>query len=180
MHQPSAIINRGLLRYVTGDATLPHGGGHRIIMHCVNDIGKWGRGFVTALSKRWKRPEDGYRFWYRSQSGFKLGEIQMVDIQSDLAVCNMIAQHDIVATKDEDGNIVQPFREEALRSCLKKLAVEAKDRKSSVHAPRLCAGLAAGAMTGYDEATWNVVEKIIKDELIDQGINVTIYDLEEK
>ncbi|RYD76612.1 MAG: Appr-1-p processing protein, partial [Verrucomicrobiaceae bacterium] len=44
------------IHYVTGDATRPEGDGARVICHVCNDIGGWGRGFVTALSKRWKGP----------------------------------------------------------------------------------------------------------------------------
>ena len=42
------------IRYVTGDATRPEGEGPKIIVHICNDIGAWGRGFVLALSKRFK------------------------------------------------------------------------------------------------------------------------------
>ncbi|HJK89231.1 MAG TPA: hypothetical protein RMH85_21120 [Polyangiaceae bacterium LLY-WYZ-15_(1-7)] len=51
--------------YVVGDATRPGGDGPKIIVHVCNDVGGWGRGFVTALSKRWAAPEEAYRAWYR-------------------------------------------------------------------------------------------------------------------
>lgn len=173
MQQPSRIINRGLLRYVEGDATIPRGGGHRILMHICNDAGKWGAGFVLALSKRYQQPESKYRLWYRSQSDgrvpFKLGEIQMVELQSDFTVANMIAQHGCGPLYTEEGDVVPPIRYEELKKCLAKVAKEAKDRNSSVHAPRIGAGLSGG--------DWSVIENLIKEELIDCGINVTIYDL---
>lgn len=176
MQQPSKIFNRGLLRYVKGDATIPRGGAHRILMHVCNDIGGWGRGFVVALAKRYPKTEQQYRVWFRSQTDgrtpFKLGEIQMVELQSDLAVANMIAQHDIKAETDKDGKVIPPIRYDAFKSCLEKVAKEAKDRNSSVHAPRLGAGLAGG--------DWAEIEKIINETLIDRGINVTIYDFEEE
>lgn len=171
MEQPSRIFNSGTLKYIDGDATLPRGGGHRMIIHCCNDFGAWGAGFVLALSKRWKKPEQEYRIWYRSQgegrNKFKLGEIQIVDIQSELAVVNMIGQHGI--DPDVDGN--PPIRYDAIKSCLTKIAIEAKDRSSSVHAPRFGAGLAGG--------DWNKIEALIKETLINKGINVTVYDFKE-
>lgn len=176
MSKPAHIFNRGLLKYVQGDATLPRGGGHRMLIHCCNDVGAWGAGFVVALSKRWKKPEEQYRLWCRAQVldrlKFQLGEIQVVDIQSDLAVVNMIGQRDIGPSKDEQGNVVPPIRYDAIKSCLQKVAKEAKDRQSSVHAPRFGAGLAMG--------DWGTIETLIKECLIDKGINVTIYDLEQK
>lgn len=170
MQQPfSRVFNPGILRYVEGDATIPRGGGHRMIIHCCNDVGAWGAGFVVALSKRWKKPENEYRLWYRSQgegrNKFKLGEIQVVDIQSDLAVVNMIGQADCYP--DKDGN--PPIRYDAIKSCLEKVAKEAKDRNSSVHAPRFGAGLAGG--------DWSKIEALLTECLINKSVNVTVYDL---
>lgn len=175
MQQPSKILNRGLLRYVKGDATIPRGGSHRILVHICNDVGAWGAGFVLALSKRYPKTEQQYRIWFRSKTDgrlpFKLGEIQMVELQSDLAVANMIAQSGLKHEADKDGKTIPPIRYDALKNCLEKVAKEAKDRNSSVHGPRLGAGLAGG--------DWNEIEKLLKETLIDRGINVTIYDLEE-
>ena len=41
-----------MLRYVTGDATVPQGGGPKILVHLCNDAGGWGAGFVLAVSRR--------------------------------------------------------------------------------------------------------------------------------
>ena len=40
--------------YIKGDATAPIGSGVKVITHICNDIGGWGKGFVLALSKKWK------------------------------------------------------------------------------------------------------------------------------
>ncbi len=170
--QPTRVFNPGLLRYRDGDATIPSGGGHRMIIHICNNKGLWGKGFVLALSKRWKKPEEQYRLWYRAQIldkvPFELGQIQIVDINSDLAVVNMIAQDDIVS-QTKDGKIIPPIRYEALNSCLAKVAKEAKDRKSSIHGPRIGAGLAGG--------DWTKIEGLLKTNFINQSVNVNIYDL---
>jgi hypothetical protein len=50
---------------VVGDATAPAGSGPRVIVHVCNDVGKWGRGFVLALSRKWAEPERRERAWYR-------------------------------------------------------------------------------------------------------------------
>lgn len=175
MNQQKSYKTPGLLRYKEGDATIPVSAGHRLIIHICNDIGGWGRGFVVALSKRWKKPEEEYRKWFRGQNNFKLGEIQPVEVQSDTTVINMIAQRDIVS--DENG--VPPLRVDALASCLDKVGELAIRNGSSVHAPRIGAGLAAGVANGYDKDTWVVVESLIIEKLIKRGVNVTIYDLPE-
>ena len=53
------------INYLEGDATQPIGNGPKIIVHVCNDIGGWGKGFVVAISKRWKEPEAEYRRWYK-------------------------------------------------------------------------------------------------------------------
>lgn len=42
------------INYLKGDATNPASAGNKIIVHVCNDIGGWGKGFVMAISKRWK------------------------------------------------------------------------------------------------------------------------------
>lgn len=66
------------IKYVDGDATQPIGNGNKIIVHVCNDIGAWGKGFVMAISKRWKTPEENYKRWYASKEFFCLGEVQLV------------------------------------------------------------------------------------------------------
>lgn len=165
----------GLLRYTKGDATMPHGASHRMIIHCCNDIGGFGKGFAAALAARYPKAEQEYRLWYRSQIKFKLGEIQVVNLQSDLSVVNMIAQHGIYP---ENG--VPPIRWDALEECLKKVAKEALGFRSSIHCPRICVGLASGVEKGYDEEAWKRVESMLVENLVNKGINVTVYDLEKK
>lgn len=153
------------IRYVKGDATNPLGEGNKIITHVCNDIGGWGKGFVTALSARWKAPEAAYRKWYQSKEGFILGEVQLVAVAPDIWVANMIGQRDI--RKGKDGT--PPVRYEAIRNALQNVAVFARDHEASVHMPRIGCGLAGG--------TWDKMEIIISEALITEGIAVTVYDL---
>ena len=64
---------------------------------------------------------------------------------------------------------VPPIHYAALKSCLTKVAKEALTSNASVHMPRIGCGLGGGK--------WKLVEPIIKEELIDRGIDVTVYDL---
>ncbi len=154
------------IRYIKGDATNPPTAGTKIIAHICNDIGGWGKGFVLAISKRWKEPENDYRNWYKSGTHFNLGEIQMVQVEEDLWVCNMIGQHKTVTTSKG----IPPIRYKAVESCLKKLADEALPLKASIHMPRIGCGLAGGK--------WEEIEPIIQSALLENGIEVYVYDLE--
>lgn len=166
--EPSKFITPGLLKYVVGDVCQPRGGGHKLILQCVNDEGKYGAGVSGALAKRWPKVQEEYRKWYRSQKKFVGGEIQVIDVQTDVAVINMIAQHSVRLA--EDGT--PPVRYEWLRTCLNKVGELASYQGSAVAAPRICSGLAGGM--------WSEVEPMIIDLIIKRGVNVTIYDLEIK
>lgn len=148
--------------YLKGDATAPLAEGSKIIVHVCNDIGGWGKGFVMALSKKWKAPEEAYRKWHK-ESGLELGDIQLVQVENDLWVCNLVGQRDI---RSKDG--VPPIRYEAIQTGLAKLATEAKKLEASVHMPRIGCGLAGG--------TWDKIEPIIQETLLAQNIPTTVYD----
>jgi O-acetyl-ADP-ribose deacetylase (regulator of RNase III) len=152
------------IKYIKGDATQPQGEGLKIIAHVCNDIGAWGAGFVVALSKRWKQPEAAFRQWYKPDSKLPLGEVQFVKVEPDIIIANMIGQSGIY--KDKNG--LPPVRYEAIRAALQKVATYALANKASFHAPRFGAGLAGGK--------WEIIEKLIEEEVINKGIEVTIYD----
>ncbi len=153
------------IQFKKGDATRPEAGGNKIIVHVCNDVGGWGRGFVLALSGRWKEPEHSYRDWYKSKKNFALGEVQFVSVETDMWVANLVGQRDI--KNDRNGN--PPIRYDAIKEGLQKVAVFAKEKNGTVHMPRIGCGLAGG--------TWDLVEPIIEEKLLSQGIAVTVYDL---
>ena len=154
------------IEYVEGDATRPQDYGPKVICHVCNDIGKWGKGFVLALSKRWSEPEAAYREWHRERESndFALGAVQLVQAEPDIWVANMVGQHGILPK----GSTV-PIRYDALWTCLERLAAQAQSLGASIHMPRIGCGLAGG--------TWDRVEPIINDTLCAHDISVTVYDL---
>lgn len=148
------------IRYINGDATDPQAKGKKIIAHICNDHGGWGAGFVLAISKKWKEPEQNYREWYRSDDvSFSLGNIRVVPTKrQDISVANMIAQKGF-------GGVAVKY--DMLRKCLAQLAVVALEQGASIHMPLIGCGLAGGS--------WNKVEPIIEEELCQKGIEVTVY-----
>src|SRR6516165_441272 len=60
------------ITYIKGDATCPRAKGVKLICHICNDLGGWGKGFVLAISNRWKEPDQQYRVWHaeRGHNGF--------------------------------------------------------------------------------------------------------------
>ncbi|KFF20410.1 macro domain-containing protein [Flavobacterium hydatis] len=152
------------IKYIKGDATSPQSENNKIIVHICNDIGGWGKGFVMAISKRWKKPENQYREWFKSKDDFELGKVQFVQVEEDLWVANLIGQHKI--NKDENGNA--PIRYDAIKEGLKEVALFANKNEASIHMPRIGCGLAGGK--------WEEIEPIILETLSDNNIEVTVYD----
>lgn len=169
-----------MIEYLKGDATLPCvEDGLRVIPHIVNDEGKWGSGFVLALSKRWKKPEEYYLEQFKQarygRAEFELGKIQWAFVDLDLAVCSMIAQHGLKGAKNP-----VPLRYDVLERCLENMAVGARaaaglaDRTSmekkrlSIHMPRI------GCDRGGGE--WSRVEALIEETCWD--LEIYVYDLE--
>ncbi|WBV59261.1 macro domain-containing protein [Chryseobacterium camelliae] len=152
------------IELIKGDATKPQVEGNKIITHICNDIGGWGKGFVLAISKRWKTPENEYRNWFKSDKNFNLGEIQMVQVEKDLWVCNMIGQHKTIS----NSNGIPPIRYEAVEKCLEKLSDESLRLNASIHMPRIGCGLAGGK--------WEEIETIIERTLLKNNLEVYVYD----
>jgi O-acetyl-ADP-ribose deacetylase (regulator of RNase III) len=154
------------VNYLIGDATNPQTKGNKIIVHVCNDIGGWGKGFVIAISNRWKRPEKQYREWFKSNENFGLGQVQFVQVEEELWVANLIGQHKI--NKDENGNA--PIRYEAILEGLEKVGQFATDKKATVHMPRIGCGLAGG--------TWDKIEPLINKSLLENEIETYVYDFD--
>ena len=156
------------LFYGTGDATLPLGDGPCIIAHICNDIGGWGKGFVRPLGKRYPEAEIQYRAWFRHKTDppFALGQVQFVEVASQVWVANMIAQHGI----GRQGS-TPPIRYEALRDCLSSVRKFAQEHKASIQMPRIGCGLAGGE--------WEIISKVIEEELVHHGLFVLVLDLPE-
>ena len=150
--------------YTKGDATNPAGSGNKIIVHVCNDVGGWGKGFVMALSAKWKEPEQQYRAWYYSNKNFALGQTQIVKVEESIWVANMIGQRDI--RKDKDGN--PPVRYDAIAKSLEKVGAFAIENGASIHMPRIGCGLAGGK--------WEKMELIIIEQLVNKQLAVTVYD----
>jgi O-acetyl-ADP-ribose deacetylase (regulator of RNase III) len=152
------------IKYITGDATEPIGDGNKIIVHVCNDVGGWGKGFVMAISERWKDPENKYRAWASSKENFELGEVQFVQVEPTIWVANLVGQRDVKRGKDG----TPPVRYEAIRRGLEKVSVFARQINASVHMPRIGCGLAGG--------TWDQIEPGITLELTGEGVATIVYD----
>lgn len=156
-----------MISYVKGDATRPEGVGTKVIVHCCNDLGAWGSGFVLAVSKRWPEPEAAYLDSI-TRGGLTLGNVQFVEVGDDydgedsIVVANLIGQKGLIGPVNPS-----PVRYSAIETGLERVARFAKKHSASIHMPRIGCGLAGG--------TWTRMEPIVSKTL--KGLSVTVYDL---
>lgn len=165
------------ITYTTGDATRPVGAGPKIIAHICNDEGKWGSGFVLALSKRWPQPRRDYLAWHdqgifaKDSAGninpFCLGAVQLVlvDAAQQTWVANMVAQQGI----RRGANAPRAVDYTALTLALARVGEVARFSRATVHMPRIGCGLGGGS--------WDKVETIINNTLTELGVDAFVYDL---
>lgn len=153
------------LNYVEGDATQPVGDGPKILVHVCNDIGRWGKGFVLAVSRRWPGPERVFKADFALGLNSALGDVQFVPVEDQLEVANLIGQRGI-ATR---GATAPPVRYDAIGHGLQTVRDRAQARGASVHMPRIGAGLAGG--------DWQRIEAIVIATLVECDVPTTVYDL---
>jgi len=133
------------------------GGRPAIVCHSCNSSGKWGKGFVLAVSNRWKEPEAEYR---KLQVPIQKGFVQFVPVAPGVTVANMIGQGD---PQEE-----VPVDYDALRKALGIVRQKAMEIGAAVHMPRIGAGLGRG--------DWNKIQKIVEQEVSSHGLDVMVYD----
>ena len=169
------------IKYVVGDATQPpvEGIDDSVILHCCNDIGAWGAGFVIPLGKRYPKARDSYLNWYnlvkeKGEHRLPLGHVQVVEVDERIRVANLIGQEGVGGAPDNP-----PIRYEAIESGLRnlsrwagffeqRLAPDQRHGQTvSFHMPRMGCGLAGGS--------WAKVEELILQNL-SRRFQVTVYD----
>lgn len=147
-----------MIHYVKGNALEPIGEGLKVIIHCCNNIKKWGSGFVVEISKKWKAPEN----FYRQHQSMELGTCAFVPVEEDLIVCNMIGQRGI-----KHKNNPHPIEYPSLGLCLQEVNKFCEENNATIHGPRFGADRAGGK--------WDLIELIIQANI--PNIPVTIYSL---
>jgi len=154
------------LHYVTGDATaVQYGKGRKIIAHVCNDAGRWGKGFVMAISGKWPDAARMYRQWHKAgvKEGFALGAVQLIEVAPSLTLANMIGQNGI-----KTGSKGPPVRYNAIGEALMALGAHAVSKGASIHMPRIGTGLAGGE--------WHKIENLLRTMLERHSVHVYVYE----
>ncbi|ROL44491.1 Chromodomain-helicase-DNA-binding protein 1-like [Anabarilius grahami] len=164
--------------YVLGDVTRPQADREdAIIVHCVDDSGHWGRGgLFTALELRSDEPRKQYELagdmngnkpFLFAETDLELGNVLLFPIddkQSRLSGRDYLAL--IVAQQRDKANKLSGIRLTALDEGLKKIYRDAKQKKASVHLPRI-----GHSTKGFN---WYGTERLIHKHLATKGISTSI------
>lgn len=145
------------LFHVVGDATSPVKN-PAVIAHVCNTTGKWGKGFVLPLGRKFPQAKGDFL----SKPSRAINEVSIVDCGNGVHVANMVAQ---VGTRPRRGQI--PLRYSALHVCLDTVQKFAEANGATVHIPRIGAGLAGG--------DWNVIKSVITATM---KVDTYVYTLE--
>jgi len=164
-------MTKGILKVVEGDATNPQTTNEKevvIIPHVCNNQGGWGAGFVLALSRKFKDPEEIYKAYCHNNENL-LGRVCYAKMSNFLVVANMIAQK---GTGIKDGII--PLKYKALVQAMDTVAGFVDHVKKQVknpvviHCPKFGSDLAGG--------DWNFILELIRELWLEKGIDVVVYE----
>ncbi|WP_081074568.1 macro domain-containing protein [Burkholderia cepacia] len=129
--------------YEVGDAAVPQQNS-TLIADVVNNRGKWGRGFVVALGKKYTIARDSYFDLFQGEQRPPLGMVQFlsVDDENRIYVANMVSQDGIrKSSRDTAQYVSYPD----LKNCLNKICEFALANRLSVQMPMIGAGLGGGS-----------------------------------
>jgi O-acetyl-ADP-ribose deacetylase (regulator of RNase III) len=160
------------LTYLDGDATDPvKEPGLNFIVHGCNDLGKWGRGFVLALEKRYPEAKQKYLEWYAKKTDdfpFDHGEIQVVPVTGqDIAIVNMITQEGITGFYNPaPAKLWMINKGFSMLRCVCDV-LNSQGVQCTLHMPKIGSGLG-----GLD---WSDVEKTILRVFKDRDITIKVY-----
>ncbi|GAB5575450.1 chromodomain-helicase-DNA-binding protein 1-like isoform X2 [Prionailurus iriomotensis] len=157
------------IKYVSGDVTHPQAGAEdAVIVHCVDDSGRWGRGgLFTALETRSAEPRKIYELAGKMKD-LNLGGVLLFPIddkESRNKGQDLLAL--IVAQHRDRSNVLSGIKMAALEEGLKKIYLAAKKKKASVHLPRI------GHAT--KDFNWYGTERLIRKHLAAKGIPTYMY-----
>lgn len=156
------------LHFVRGDVTKPQGpnGKVKIIAHCLDNSGRWGKGGLFNSIKVLPGGDDVVHTYENSTGKITLGSLQLIKTKigtgknDSVYICNLICQS---IAKGKGSAINMKY----LKMSLKRLCQVAIEYDATIHLPRIGERLPS---TNYYS-----VERLIRSCLASKGIETYIY-----
>lgn len=168
MRIAEADARKDPIKVVQGDVLDPRGSEPRIVCQLVNDQARtWGGGVAKAAARKFPRAQAAFSEWLPSiPRAQRLGKVHCFTLAPALFIASLVAQEGYGASD-------QPrVRYAALERCFEQISQLARDRSASVHMPRIGSGGSGGS--------WDTVEEMIRETLVADEVEVTVYDLPPK
>lgn len=143
-----------MIKYVQGDL---FDSGADILAHGCNCRGGYGSGVAKTMAQKYPKA----RYYYLDkfdEEGWKLGDVQFVSVVGGYFIANCATQDEFYPRDKCHADY------DAIRTCMEKVKVFAKENNRTVAIPKIGAGLAGG--------DWNIIEGIINEVFSDYDIAV--------
>jgi len=177
----------------------------RTMIHCCNNLGVMGSGFVVPLLKNYPHAGDTYRELcaeFEDDKKDLLGRFDSCTLGRGLELCNMIGQDGVGPGStggEPDTSGRPPIRYSAIMECCFGISFALKSSVNKIK-PALDAALEGGHLTpegklaltnnptlasvhcplfgsGLAGGNWDFIEQILIEAFIDNGIPVTVYQM---
>lgn len=136
-----------------------------VICQLVNDKSlRWGAGFARKVSQKYPKSQVQYIDWVKqTPRKNRLGNCVLTQISENISIASLVAQ------EGYGDSLFPRIRYLALEKAFEKLLDRCRLHNLDVVMPRIGTGQSGGE--------WDVVEEIISNVFLRNGIKVTVYDL---
>ena len=123
----------------------------QVIVQCVNDEDCMGAGVARAIFEKWPKVKEQYHAWSKRYKKPRLGDMQMIVVEPNIAVCNIVGQKGMRYFDFPNVNIRIPaVRYDALYEGFVRLRSKLTSLRENshcdytLHLPLIGSGLAGG------------------------------------
>ena len=161
-HDLSEAQNSGPI-YSHGDVRYLYGEGAQIFCQLVNNSARrWGGGVAKQTAKRFPAAEAQFGEWINAiPKERRLGSVSFIEARNRLFIASLVAQEGYGPSSDRRLSYA------ALNEGLNRVRELAQQYDATIHMPKIGTGAAGG--------NWEIIEDIIKEQLVRFGIKVTVY-----
>lgn len=159
---PNRFTPKGKFRKTQSTLLTPENSGLRFVLNPVDLKASYTNNTNKLLNTKWSKPRTELRSWFANRTGFKLGEVQTVAVQSDVWILNalILDEHNSVPKEAYvDGG---KGKEPPIEKTMKKIADLAKYEKATIH-------------VSSDIFDLPNFEKLATKYFLDEGLSVYVY-----
>jgi O-acetyl-ADP-ribose deacetylase (regulator of RNase III) len=156
------------LKFIHGDVLAPCGSDAKIVCQLVNDQARfWGGGVAKNASRKYPEAQRAFAQWFANVPRSKrLGSVHFAQADKSIVIASLVGQ------KGFGPSSTPRIRYAALERCFEQVSEYAMSKSATVHMPRIGSGQSGGQ--------WDTVEEIVRNTLVSNNVEVTVYDLPPK